>query len=52
MQVYAKGTKKFWDRTQELWTETVGQPQAERDLVPREHIKGRKPEFIKDVFRG
>ncbi len=51
-QIYAKGTKKFWDRTIELHTQTVGQPQSERDLVPKEHIKGKKPEFIKDVFRG
>ena len=42
-QLYAKGTKKFWDRTIELQSATFGKPQAERDLVPKELLKGKKP---------
>ncbi len=33
--VYAKGTKKFWDRTIGLHTQTFGKIDAERDLVPK-----------------
>ena len=51
-QVYAKGTKKFWERTIELQSATYGKPQAERDLVPKELLKGKKPQVIKDVFKS
>jgi len=36
----------------ELQTQTFGNPESERDLVPKEHLKGRKPEMIKDVFKS
>lgn len=52
-KVYQKGTKKFWDKTQEIkQSSSLARAKPEHDVVPREHSRGRKPSEIRDMFRS
>ena len=48
-KAYEKGTKKFWEKTQELYS---SKNKVEKELIGIEMQKGRKPYGVHDAFKS